>query len=429
MKQADLFAKTTKEIAGFVGRTYKYGGDIRLVVENLEMVSITTPKDPPKDSTRTEERIWEKEVDEFVKRSTYLKENIKTLYSLVWGQCTDIMQQKVEATDIFETMSMEGNGLTLLKVIKDVNYNFQSQKYLPHSLYESKRRFYMCVQGRNMTTQVYLEHFQNMLDVIDHSGGTIAGDSGIENMILNEKTTSKENMNDQQLSELKAEVLERFTAVAFLVGADRVRYGRLVENMENDFLQGRNNYPETVSAAYHLLTNWKQDPRHGLREVGAVGDGVSFHNVNDEDGTTLNNNSENGARKRPKGKAHIMCHRCQKKGHYATECEEPAPVPRNSTTSNPPTAETSTQSATTLLMDGVHEGEFEENVHFQFLNQGGVSLKIGPDGRLPRTWILLDNQSTVDVFHNAELLRNIRVHTSKMDIHCNAGIISTQLVS
>jgi hypothetical protein len=84
------------------------------VVENLEMVSITTPKDPPKDSTRTDERIWEKEVDEFVKRSTYLKENI-------WGQCTDIMQQKVEATDIFETRSMEGNGLTLLKVIKDIN--------------------------------------------------------------------------------------------------------------------------------------------------------------------------------------------------------------------------------------------------------------------------------------------------------------------
>ena len=121
------------------------------------MVSITTPKDPPKDSTCTDEQIWEKEVDEFVKRSTYLKENIKTLYSLVcWGKCTDIMQQKVEATDIFETMSMEGNGLTLLKVIKDVNYNFQSQKDLPHSLHKSKRKFYMCVQGQNMTTQVYL---------------------------------------------------------------------------------------------------------------------------------------------------------------------------------------------------------------------------------------------------------------------------------
>ena len=30
--------------------------------------------------------------------------------------------------DTFETMLMKGYGLTLLKVIKDVNYNFQSQK-------------------------------------------------------------------------------------------------------------------------------------------------------------------------------------------------------------------------------------------------------------------------------------------------------------
>ena len=79
------------------------------------------------------------------KRSTYLKENIKTLYSLGWGQCTEKMQQKVEATNIFETMSMEGNDLTLLKVINDDDYIFQSQKYLPHSLNKSKRRFWMCV--------------------------------------------------------------------------------------------------------------------------------------------------------------------------------------------------------------------------------------------------------------------------------------------
>ena len=192
-----------------------------------------------------------------------------------------------------------------------------------------------------------------MLDVIDHSRGTIAGDSGIEAMILNETMISKVNMNDQQLTELKAEVLERFTAVAFLIGADCAPCGRLVENMENDFLQGQNNYPKTVSGAYHLLTNWKQDPRHALREVRAVDDGVSFQNVEDKDGTTLNNNGKNSVWKRPKGKVHIICHRgCQKKGHYTTECEEPAPVPRNLTTSNPPVAETSTQSATIDTING-----------------------------------------------------------------------------
>jgi hypothetical protein len=54
--------------------------------------------------------------------------------------------------------------------------------------------------------------------------------------------------------------------------------------MENDFLQGWNNYPKTVSGAYHLLTNWKKYPWHALREVGAVGDSVSFHNMDDKDG-------------------------------------------------------------------------------------------------------------------------------------------------
>ena len=78
-RQSDLFAKTTKEIASYLGRTYKYGGDICLVVKNLEMVALDMPKDPPKGATRTENRIWEKEVHEHVKWTAYLKKNICTL--------------------------------------------------------------------------------------------------------------------------------------------------------------------------------------------------------------------------------------------------------------------------------------------------------------------------------------------------------------
>ena len=57
-----------------------------------------------------------------------------------------------------------------------------------------------------------------------------------------------------------------------------------------------------------------------------------------------------------------------------------------------------------------------------------VSCQINQDGPVSLSWILLDNCSTVDVFHNGELLENIRSGMSYMDIHCNAGMTSTNLV-
>ena len=39
---------------------------------------------------------------------------------------------------------------------------------------------------------------------------------------------------------------------------------------------------------------------------------------------------------------------------------------------------------------------------------GSHACQMGQDGRLPKSWILLDNQSTVDVFYNAGLLTGIR---------------------
>jgi hypothetical protein len=73
---------------------------------------------------------------------------------------------------------------------------------------------------------------------------------------------------------------------------------------------------------------------------------------------------------------------------------------------------------------------------FVFANNGitqprsvGTTLNINKGSRIPKSWILLNNHSTVDVFHNKALLKRIRVSKSgHMDIHCNAGLTSTNLV-
>jgi hypothetical protein len=393
------------------------------------------PQDPPEGASKTQNRIWEKEVDEYVKRKTYLTENVKTIFSLVWGQCSDIMRQKLEALSEFEAFSAEGNGIALLKAIKALTYNFQSQKYLPHALHESKRRFYIQSQGRHVTTQAYLEQFQNIVDVIEHSGGGIGSEPGIDLLIAEEKGKEVNQLTAAD----KSEAQDRYLAVAFILGSDRTRYGKLIENLENDFLQGRNSYPKNLTASYNLLINWKQDPRNLMRSVGVTNDGVSFANIDGDDdgGVSLNTNGGGRRRKGPPDKSKITCRRCGEKGHYPSECDNeriarPPSGDDASTSSSLTSASAGTrQSGATLLLSGIAEGEFEDDITtgFQFLNHANETVfQNAGSAAVPDTWILLDNQSTVDVFHNPRLLRNIRESNSYMDIHCNAGVTSTKLV-
>jgi hypothetical protein len=206
------------------------------------------------------------------------------VYSLVWGQCTDVMRQRVEALANFESMSTKGDGLALLQSIKDLVYNFQSLKYLPHALDELKRCFYQCLHGKYATTATYLEKFQNMLDVIKHSGGSIGEDPGILESLITKRQQDLTIMTDDKISDANKEAQEQYLAVAFLLSVDHVQYGQLIEDLENNYLvQGQDNYPEMVTAAYNLLTNWKQST---MRVMGAPIDGVSFANINHEEGTS-----------------------------------------------------------------------------------------------------------------------------------------------
>jgi hypothetical protein len=273
------------------------------------------PTDPPAGESCTGIRIWEKQVDEYIKRDSYLEENLKTVYSLMWGQCTDIMRQHLDALDaLFAIMSDDGDGLSLLMAIKSQAFNFQSQKYLPHALHESLKRLYNCYQAKHMTTQMYLEQLQTVVDVIQHCSGSIGKQPRIADMVADEEEVDITKIKKAELDVIKKDAQEQYLAVAFLFGAHQNRFSRLVENLENYHVQGQDNYARTVTGAYNLLTNWKQDAQNAMRFMGPLNDGVSFCHKTDDKGISLINIGN-------KNKLHITCHQCKKKGHYANECK------------------------------------------------------------------------------------------------------------
>jgi hypothetical protein len=253
---------------------------------------------------------------------------MKTVYSLVRGQCTDVMRQRLEATNDFRRLSSNGDGLGLIMAIKDLVFYFQSQKYLPQALHESARQFYSCRQGKQMTTQAYLELFQNTVDVIQLSGGAIGNHPGIVDMIISRQGLTAALTSDAERAEIAKEAQDEYLAVAFLLHADRTRYSSMLQDYENDFLQGQDNYHKTIVAANNVLTNWKHDPHKVLH--GNANDGVSFSNVAagldsiNEPGskiTLATNTSEPKKDYQRRDKSQVTCHRCCKKGHFASECD------------------------------------------------------------------------------------------------------------
>jgi hypothetical protein len=161
-----------------------------------------------------------------------------------------------------------------------------------------------------MTCQASLEKFQNLVDVLEHCGGTIGQVPGLTNMMLEANGIDPDLASREQVAEAMKAAQEQYLSVAFLLGSDRNRYGKLMEDLENDYIQRQDRYPKTGTTAYSLLMNWKEDTRNIMRIMGPTKNGISFKYVggNEESEPALNTNGRRAQRPNNKDKSHITCH-------------------------------------------------------------------------------------------------------------------------
>ena len=304
-KNTDQFIQTTKEVKNYVGRNYKNPGDITAAITAMAVTALVEPDEPEDPENKIEMKKWESEYHEYRKSKKTLEDNVKTLFNLVWGQCTESMQQKIESLDNYTTMEEENDGIALLVAIKNTSYNYQSQKYRIETVNEALYRL-MVLRQNQATPQQYYEQFTNMLAVYVHCGGSIEPDPGCLEYIA-----GVEGWVAPYTAEQKASVREMSWANWFILHADRNRYGSLITDLQNDFLTNRNNYPKTINEAYSRLANWK-DPFSAMRTNGSTG--VSFTNLG-----SSNSNNPGGK----KSKDHITCFNCKQKGHYSNQCTNP----------------------------------------------------------------------------------------------------------
>ena len=434
---SDQYTKTTEEIIRFSATKYKNGGDLERTLTDGVLLTIVMPAPPTANPDGSmpegEMMMWKMEAGMVLARRQLLETNLTSAYALIQGQCSDTVLEKVRAQADFVGVHRDRDPIKLLGLIRSVMYQYDSRKHRMVAIIELTNN--MVSQSRHMSDSEYLEKFRTKLSVIESAGGTINLHSGAVDDELMKATVTTTTASPAQLATACAAAKGRWEAVSFLLRSDQHRYGKLVQELANDFNKGRDCYPATLYEAYELMLH--DDRGHDNRAPTPGHPGVSFSTVGNPGPVT-------GTKAQANPRPDITCIRCNRTGHFANKCAEVNALDGTVLTIEGAVAEAvvvpTVASAPVVgaTHATVHWDDGGDRCGFQFLNGGEVQQlndgvlhgqhKAATGQPVPSSWILLDNQSTVDVFSNGALLRNIRKPGTSCRISCNAGMVVTELV-
>ena len=91
------------------------------------------------------------------------------------------------------------------------------------------------------------------------------------------------NPTQQQKDDVEKQAIEEHHAILILLGADKYKYRRLIEDMKNDVILKKNSFPKTVSEVSHVLSKWRNC--HGGKYNNGKSesnDGIAFKTVTEK---------------------------------------------------------------------------------------------------------------------------------------------------
>jgi hypothetical protein len=396
-------------------------------------------------------------------RTTRLEKQRGQAFSMIRGQCMQVLLDKMKHDTDWINASTSYNPLTLFALIEKTILAQTEDQYPYATVYEQECTLYSFSQN-SLSNEQWYERFNTRIDVGTAIGVTRQHTVLLEHVAQETGTTfAAQTAAEQKATREKAE--ERYLSYVFLRQSGK-QHHKLKVDLQNDFTTGDDRYPKNRQQTLHLLDKYSKS---------------TVVQTNPSEGTAF---AQKG--RSPKGQDATFdkkywqdkeCYNCHKKGHPSSHCKESKNNDTDDKTVSSKTSKSSKSSKSSktskasktnsinkaqkrlkksfaTLSTKIDELENESDLsdsesdeegdsHFQTGTLTGyqmmqhettlqqtfekrnadVLFKLGGSKtKLDlRKVVLLDSQSTMDLFCNPHLVKEVTKTSNVMNLQSNGG--------
>jgi hypothetical protein len=172
---AAQFTQSRKNVANYLQRTSANKG--YLVAKTVrtgreQMIPLPDAVDPNAPDAADLNIIRGKEAKTIAKRRLKLQDSLKKGYATVYDQCSQAVQDKLEATDGWDRTQRDQSLHKLIHKIERICVGFDDHKQEVFNLVQALKTLFLFTQGDKDTVAEYGRNFRSLWDTVEAFGGS-----------------------------------------------------------------------------------------------------------------------------------------------------------------------------------------------------------------------------------------------------------------